>query len=91
MAREEPVRTCIGCRSRAPKRELIRVAQTPDGGIRLDHAGSAPGRGAYVHPRPACAVAAGSDRRLVRALRASAGLDEAARLLAEIGRIVRAT
>jgi len=31
------------------------------------------------------------DRRLVAALRASAGPDEAARLLAEIGRIVRRT
>lgn len=52
-----PVRTCVGCRSRAAQTELLRVAFvrgriTPDPRRRL------PGRGAYLHPRAACLASA---------------------------------
>ncbi|MBM3948493.1 MAG: YlxR family protein [SAR202 cluster bacterium] len=49
-----PERTCILCGTKAAKRDLVRIVAMPDGAIRLDHEGKAPGRGAYVCRRPEC-------------------------------------
>jgi len=49
-----PIRMCVVCRRRRPKRELLRIVRTPEGFI-LDESGKLPGRGAYVCPdNPAC-------------------------------------
>jgi uncharacterized protein len=69
-----PVRTCIGCRERATKRELLRLVVAAGGSVRLDPSGSSPGRGAYVHRRRSCVEAALSLGALARGLRT--GLDE---------------
>jgi len=67
-----PVRTCVGCRKRAPVTDLLRVvvrtgALVPDPRRRL------PGRGASVHPTPECLDAAERRRAFVRALRLPGG------------------
>ena len=41
-------RTCVGCGEPKAKRELIRLALSPDGNITIDRSGKAPGRGAYL-------------------------------------------
>ncbi|WP_082556421.1 YlxR family protein [Modestobacter sp. Leaf380] len=69
-----PVRTCVGCRRRAPVTDLLRVVVresrlTPDPARRL------PGRGASVHPTPECLRAADRRRAFPRALRRSAPLE----------------
>ncbi|MGZ4593253.1 MAG: YlxR family protein [Actinomycetes bacterium] len=69
-----PTRTCVGCRAKAPARELLRVvardgAAVPDPGHRL------PGRGAHLHPDAACLAQAERRRALPRALRMRAPLD----------------
>ncbi|HEX2029518.1 MAG TPA: YlxR family protein [Nitriliruptorales bacterium] len=51
------VRTCVGCRSARPQRELVRFARTANGAV-LDTGRRLPGRGAYVCPDPACIAAA---------------------------------
>ncbi len=51
--RHIPQRTCIGCRTVAPKRSLIRIVQGADGLI-IDPTGKLPGRGAYLHERRSC-------------------------------------
>ncbi|WP_188279441.1 YlxR family protein [Streptomyces sp. CBMA29] len=48
-----PERSCIGCRERAVKSELLRVAVDGDTCV-PDHRGTLPGRGAYLHPALAC-------------------------------------
>ena len=48
MEKKTPMRQCLGCREMKPKRELIRVARSPEGEISLDFRGKAPGRGAYL-------------------------------------------
>lgn len=53
-----PVRTCVGCRATAPQRELVRVAVV-EGRAVVDLERRQPGRGAWVHPRPACLAGAG--------------------------------
>ncbi|SOD92882.1 YlxR family protein [Blastococcus haudaquaticus] len=68
----EPVRTCVGCRQRAPVSDLLRVvvrsgALVPDPRRRL------PGRGASVHPTPGCLHAAERRRAFTRALRLPGG------------------
>jgi predicted RNA-binding protein YlxR (DUF448 family) len=68
----ESVRTCLGCRQRAARHELLRVVATdqgsgltvvPDPGRRL------PGRGASLHPTPECLALALRRRAFSRALR----------------------
>ena len=79
-----PVRTCVGCREREAKPELLRIVASTEGAIRWDPNGSEPGRGAYVHRRRSCVEAALSRGALARGLRT--GLDEhgAATLRADI-------
>jgi len=65
----EPLRTCVGCRRVRTKSELVRIVGGPDGRARLDRAGVANGRGAYVCPDRPCIERA--QRRLAGALRMS--------------------
>ncbi|QZY28087.1 YlxR family protein [Nocardioides coralli] len=73
-----PVRTCIGCRERAAKRELLRVVRGADRDGRPaavpDPSGTAPGRGAHLHPTPECYELAVRRRAFARALRVPDGL-----------------
>lgn len=80
-AKDGPVRTCVGCRGRAPKRELLRVVAGTDATDRdaswyvvPDPAGTAPGRGAHLHPTDACLALAERKRAFARALRHDAGV-----------------
>src|SRR6266496_4104801 len=67
--RVEPTRTCVVCRSSAAKGALHRIVRSPDGAVRYDPSGTAPGRGAYVCGEPNCLELAGKRRALQRALR----------------------
>jgi predicted RNA-binding protein YlxR (DUF448 family) len=71
------VRTCVGCRRRTAKAELVRVVATDSGaGLVLvpDPRGRAPGRGAHLHPTRDCLELALRRRAFTRALRAPGGL-----------------
>ncbi|MGH3364802.1 MAG: YlxR family protein [Nocardioidaceae bacterium] len=73
------MRTCVGCRDRAPKQELLRVvARGSDDGTLVvpDPGARAAGRGAYIHPTLACLELATRRRALVRALRVQGRLGE---------------
>jgi predicted RNA-binding protein YlxR (DUF448 family) len=74
-----PERSCIGCRRRSAKRELVRLVRGADG-VALDSTGSAPGRGAYVHRDAACAQHALSTGAVARALRTNVDEGELGRL-----------
>ena len=68
-----PIRTCIGCRERVAKRALLRVvAQIDEHGsvaVAPDPDGTAPGRGAHLHPTLECYSLAVRRRAFGRALR----------------------
>ncbi|HVE25091.1 MAG TPA: YlxR family protein [Sporichthya sp.] len=68
-----PTRTCVGCRERAPKAELLRVVVV-EGECVPDPRGRLPGRGAHLHPRPECLTLALRRRAFSRALRVSGPL-----------------
>ncbi|WP_353827483.1 YlxR family protein [Agromyces sp. SYSU T0242] len=70
----DPVRTCIGCRSRASRSSLLRiVAQHPR--VLADPSAVLPGRGAWLHPTLECFRLAQRRRAFGRALRVSGELD----------------
>ena len=70
----EPVRTCIGCRSRAPRSSLMRVvAQQPR--VLADESVVLDGRGAWLHPTLECFRLAQRRRAFGRALRVQGELD----------------
>jgi uncharacterized protein len=48
-----PQRTCVGCRTVMPKRQLIRIVRSPEG-VQVDLTGKLAGRGAYLHDRRSC-------------------------------------
>ncbi|MBW9109922.1 YlxR family protein [Microbacterium trichothecenolyticum] len=68
------VRTCVGCRTRAPRSTLLRVVSI-DSVLVVDERASMPGRGAWVHETRECVDAAIRRRAFVRALRVSGPLD----------------
>lgn len=51
------------------QRDLLRVACSPAGEIAADPMGGAPGRGAYLCPRPECLAAARQRRAFDRVFR----------------------
>ncbi|QEO13394.1 YlxR family protein [Agromyces intestinalis] len=70
----EPVRTCIGCRARAPRSSLLRVV-AQDSHLVADVAAVRPGRGAWLHPTLDCFRLAERRRAFGRALRVGGMLD----------------
>ncbi|MFR0356853.1 YlxR family protein [Streptomyces sediminimaris] len=82
-ARACPERTCVGCRQRAAKKDLLRTVAI-EGACVPDDRGTLPGRGAYVHPAPVCLDLAVRRRAFTRALRVRGTLDtQALRLYVE--------
>ncbi|MET8612062.1 MULTISPECIES: YlxR family protein [Streptomyces] len=69
-----PERTCVGCRERAAKNDLLRIVRSEDACV-PDPRGTLPGRGAYLHPALVCLDQAVRRRALPRALRAPGALD----------------
>jgi predicted RNA-binding protein YlxR (DUF448 family) len=67
-----PIRTCIGCRAREDRADLLRVVAV-DSHVLPDPEAQMPGRGAWLHP--GCLAAAESRRAFGRALRVSGPLD----------------
>ncbi|MDF9717764.1 YlxR family protein [Nocardioides sp. ChNu-153] len=78
LAEEGPVRTCVGCRARATKNELLRVTVRlgTDGRevVAPDPTSSAPGRGAHLHPTRECFDTAVRRKAFSRALRRGGAL-----------------
>jgi predicted RNA-binding protein YlxR (DUF448 family) len=76
-----PVRTCIGCRKRAAKRELLRVTAGSDANghpaVVADPTATSPGRGAHLHPTTECYDLAVRRKAFSRALRLESGLPTA--------------
>ena len=43
-----PLRTCMGCNEKKPKKEFVRIVKNKEGEIFIDRTGKADGRGAYI-------------------------------------------
>lgn len=78
MSRVVPVRTCVGCRERATKSDLLRLVAVADGSawtVVPDLTGRMSGRGAHLHPTKTCLDLAVRRRALPRALRLEGAVD----------------
>ena len=63
-----PVRTCVGCRSRASRSSILRVVARGSELV-VDDSATLPGRGAWLHPTGECLEKALQRRAFGRALR----------------------
>jgi predicted RNA-binding protein YlxR (DUF448 family) len=80
--RPGPVRTCVGCRVRTTKAELLRLVVdqaeptgTTPARVVPDPASRLPGRGASLHPTPDCLDLAERRRAFARAFRLAGPFD----------------
>jgi predicted RNA-binding protein YlxR (DUF448 family) len=80
--KHKPLRTCIACQQKRPKRSLLRVVRTLEGKVDIDPKGKAPGRGAYLCPTRQCLDGALHPGKLSRALKCQVSLEEATELKA---------
>lgn len=71
MANEKkiPLRKCVACQERKPKRELVRVVADPERGPIIDASGKANGRGAYLCRDAECIAKAKKRNTLKHALK----------------------
>jgi len=49
-----PQRSCVVCREKQDKRQLVRLVRQPDGQVAVDPTGKQNGRGAYLCHQPDC-------------------------------------
>jgi len=78
-----PIRTCLGCRGRFAKYELVRLVwNNTDGAVAVDAKQVMPGRGCYVHP--GCADQVSRRKLLGRALRRTVDGEQVAAVLAAL-------
>ena len=69
--RKIPLRICLGCQEKKPKKELIRIVSTPQGEVTVDLSGKKAGRGAYICPQSGCMKKALKGKRLEKNLQHS--------------------
>jgi predicted RNA-binding protein YlxR (DUF448 family) len=79
-----PMRTCIACRQKRPKRELIRVVRRPEGAIEIDLKGKLSGRGAYLCATDECWHEALEERKLAKALQCQVSAEQVLNLRAVV-------
>ena len=71
-----PERTCIACRQKKPKWEMVRVVRTPQGILEIDNRGKKAGRGAYLCRLQGCWEAGLTKKRLEHALKMEIGSEQ---------------
>ncbi len=64
-----PLRRCVACGEKKPKKELVRIVRTPDQRIEIDFSGKKSGRGAYLCLKRDCIERAKREGKLDHALR----------------------
>lgn len=81
-----PLRTCIGCMRRDFKERMVRIASRR-GMVKLDIAGSAAGRGGYLHLNPRCLEQfTGSKIKEFRSLKSRVDRETRSSIAAEVRR-----
>jgi hypothetical protein len=87
--RHVPERTCMVCRQKKPKRELVRIVRDAEGHITVDTMGRQSGRGAYLCHNIKCwqqASKESRENRLAYALRTVVSSEDRA-VISEYGRL----
>lgn len=77
-----PLRMCIVCQQKWPKRQLIRIVRTPEGTVEVDPGGKRSGRGAYLCSSHGCWQTALDHAKLARAFGRKLSIEELTELRA---------
>ena len=64
--KKQPQRTCMGCKQKKDKKELIRIVKNKDNEISIDKTGKKEGRGAYICDDVKCLEKLQKSKRLER-------------------------
>lgn len=75
-------RTCVSCKSKKAKWELVRIVRTPEGGLEIDSRGKKAGRGAYLCRQQECWEDGLKKKRLDHALKFHISSEKREELLA---------
>ena len=62
------MRTCVACREKKPKKDLVRILLNDENGLTVDLTGKKNGRGAYVCPSSECFAKARKTKAIERSL-----------------------
>ncbi len=89
MLKRQPQRTCLGCLSVNPKREMIRIVRTSTGEVEVDLTGKKSGRGAYVCPNDNCFELMVKKKRIKKALNVEPSPDFISELKQYIAKLER--
>ena len=71
MPKKPVLRSCVICREKREKKDLIRIVRLPNGEVEIDLTGKKPGRGAYICRDEKCINNARKNKRLDNALKAT--------------------
>ena len=63
-----PLRTCMGCNEKKPKKELLRIVKNKENEIFIDKTSKAEGRGAYICDSEECLEKVVKSKRLEKVL-----------------------
>lgn len=78
-----PVRTCVGCRQRGNRLDLIRIANF-QGNLSVDTEKKMPGRGSWLHEKTECLENAVERKAFLRSFRGKADLEQVTDLVKQI-------
>ena len=76
MTKEEPKRTCLGCRESLEKSKLLRFVLAPDGTVVPDLTNKLPGRGAYTCIKASCLRKACDRNQFSRAFKTNVSVSD---------------
>lgn len=79
-----PMRTCVMCKTKMDKRELLRIVRIADNGIEFDPTGKKNGRGAYLCTKPECIENIRNSKKIAQALQIDADAKELENVITEI-------
>ncbi len=82
--RKIPMRTCVMCREKTDKRNLLRIVRTPEGEVKFDPTGKMNGRGAYVCDKEECINNIKNVKKISSALEVEADKQALERVVTEI-------
>ena len=85
VKRHVPLRTCVSCGSKRPKKELTRIVTSQSNGVEVDRTGKLPGRGVYLCGECGCPERVPDRSRLEYALRVQLSEADLSEIRSEIG------
>lgn len=85
VKRHVPLRTCVSCGSKRPKKELTRIVISQSDGVKVDRTGKLSGRGVYLCGECSCPERVPDRSKLEYALRVKLSEADLSKIWSEVG------